>query len=531
MVLLQHLLDDAAQAVPDRDAVRFDGRALTYATLAFRANQTAHALMANGVAKGDRVGIYLPKGFEAVIAMHAIVRVGAAYVPLDPWLPPERLAHVLDDCGISVLFCEGARLAVLCSAVASMTPVRDLRVIGASDASEDVWSTTTWSEVAAERASAVDRPIADDDLAYILYTSGSTGEPKGMMHTHRSSLSFVTWARMTFGLRGDDRVGNHAPLHFDLSLFDYFSATQAHATTVIVSEEQQKMPASLSRFIEDERLTVWYSVPLAWTQMLMRGALESRDLRTLRLVLFGGEPFPLPSLRAAMSHASEAEFWHVYGVTEANVCTAHRVSRPLPDDVVELPVGHLCSNMEAVELDGDRPVAPGETGELAVRGAAVMLGYWGQPETTRKAFWERPVPGDRTDPFYRTGDLVTRDAQGVYWLKGRADRQIKSRGHRIEFDAVQAALADVPVIDEVAVFTAADAEGSQKLCAAVSIRPGCRWNESTARRVISRRVASYAIPTTFHIVPRLPRTSAGKVDFMTLREQSPVEATAGTPRS
>ena len=511
--LLHQLLDLAAEAVPDKEAIRFEGRALSYEALRRRANRTARALQEVGVRRGDRVGLYLAKGIESVVALYGVLKVGAAYVPLDPWLPPERLAAVIADCGIRGVFASADRAVALDRA---RRQGAGLDWVMGDLANDGEWTGLSWAQIEQRPDGSPSTTVETDQLAYILYTSGSTGEPKGMMHTHRSGLSFVEWAARTFGVRSDDRIGNHAPLHFDLSMFDLFCAASAHATTVIVSEERQKLPATLPQLIQDERLSIWYSVPVAWTQMLTRGALDGRELDTLRLVLFGGEPFPDSFLRAAMVAAPQAVFWHLYGVTEANVCTAYRVPRPLPDDSAALPIGHLRANMDAVVLEGDLPVGRDTIGELAVSGDAVMDGYWNRPTINAQAFWSRTDATGCVQRFYRTGDLVRRDATGLFQFSGRADRQIKSRGHRIELDEVQAALSALPSVEEAAVFATSDGEGSQRLEAAVAVRTP-DWNEADARCLLRSRTALYAVPATFRVVDKLPRTSAGKVDFMALR--------------
>lgn len=518
--LLHQLLDRAAAAAPDREALRCEGARLRYGEYAVRTDRCAAALRELGVGRGDRVGIFAAKGIDAAVAQYGIWKAGAASVPLDPWLPPERLARVLRDCGIRVLFTDGSRLRRLEAALPGAPDLE--RLVGVGDDAGLPLATLPWEEVERLPARPPDARLTEQDLAYIFYTSGSTGEPKGMMHTHRSGLSFVDWSVDLFGLSAGDRVGNHAPLHFDLSLFDYVSAASVGATTVIVSEERQKLPASVSQLIDDERLSVWYSVPAAWTQMLMRGALERRSLESLRLVLFGGEPFPTHLLRQAMERAPRARFCHVYGVTETNVCTYWFVPRPLPPGDAPIPIGRVCANMEGVLLgDDDVPVPDGEAGELAIRGPGVMRGYWNRPELDREVFWRHR---DREDPFYRTGDLVRARADGELAFLGRRDRQIKSRGHRIEMDEVQAALAADPTVAEAAVYAVPDGEGSLRLEAALALREGAPWDRAAVVRRLQGRTAAYAVPAALHVVDRLPRTSAGKIDFQEL-----VRSLAGEP--
>ena len=529
--LLHQLLERTAAATPEKEALRFEGRGWTYGEVERRANQAAHALVRAGAQCGDRVGIYMRKGFEACIAMCGALKAGCAYVPLDPWLPAERVEFLLRDCGIRALFADSSRLGRLAETVADSTPLEVVLGPTAGEAALPSVVTIGWEEISSLPESAPEVALTELDLAYIFYTSGSTGEPKGMMHTHRSGLSFVEWTLGQFRVRPEDRIGNHAPLHFDLSLFDYFTAAAAGATTVIVSEERQKMPASVAQLIADERLSIWYSVPAAWTQMLLRGGLRQRDLSSLRLVIFGGEPFPVHLLRDLMAILPEAEFCHVYGVTETNVCTFWPVPRPLPA-VEALPIGKLCPNMEGVVLDEDGGLAaPGEAGELAIRGPGVMEGYWNQPGLDSAAFWTRTGAGQRVERFYRTGDLVEPDAAGDLRFLGRRDRQVKSRGHRIELDEVQAALAAQPSVAEAAVYAVPDGEGSRQVEAAVVVRDGARWDESAVLRGVRERTAAYAAPARIRLMANLPRTSAGKVDFQRLVREASEEPALTTERA
>jgi amino acid adenylation domain-containing protein len=514
--LLHQILHETASAHPDSEALRFEGETLDYARYAERSDRFARALFELGVRRGDRVGIFARKGIDVAVAQFGIWKAGAASVPLDPWLPAERLTSLLKDCGIRILVTDRSRRRRLAAAGLEGAGLRHL--VGLEpDASIPV-PTVEWSEIEAFPAEAPPVVLTEQELAYIFYTSGSTGEPKGMMHTHRSGLTFIDWTTRVFGLTAADRVGNHAPLHFDLSLFDYGSAATVAATTVIVPEEAQKMPASVAKLIEDERISVWYSVPAAWIQMLARGALEKRDLSSLRAVLYAGEPFPTHLLRAVMERVPQADFFNLYGVTEINVCTYHPVPRPLPEGDAPVAVGRIVPNMEGVVLDADeQPVEEGETGELVIRGPGVMRGYWNRPDLNREVFWRR---SEAEEPFYRTGDLVRKNAAGDFEFQGRKDRQIKSRGHRIELDEIQALLAADPLLEEAAVYSGPDGEGSLRVEATVALREGAEWDEAAVLRRLKGRTASYSVPSVIRVVQRLPRTSAGKIDFRAMREHA-----------
>ena len=196
------------------------------------------------------------------------------------------------------------------------------------------------------------------DLAYILYTSGSTGDPKGIMHTHRSGLAFAQWAAATYDLRAEDRLSNHAPLHFDLSTFDLFAGALAGATTVIIPEAITKFPASVAKLMADERISVWYSVPFALIQLLQRGNLAARDLSALRWVLFAGEVFPTKHLRSLLAALPGPRYSNLFGPTETNVCTYYHVDVLAEDSDETIPIGIVCENAHGLVVDAEgQPLA------------------------------------------------------------------------------------------------------------------------------------------------------------------------------
>jgi amino acid adenylation domain-containing protein len=330
-----------------------------------------------------------------------------------------------------------------------------------------------WDEVVAASATPPNAGTMEQDLCYILYTSGSTGVPKGVMHTHRSALSFAEIAVRAYGLDEHDRISNHAPLHFDLSTLDYFAGAVAGATTVVIPESHTKLPASLSALVEAERLTVLYAVPFALQQLLLHGALDKRSLPSLRWVLFGGEPFPPKHLRALMAALPQASFVNVYGPTEVNGVTHFPVPPIAEDDDSPIPIGMPYGNVEALIVDDeDRPVRPGEAGLLLVRTPTMMRGYWKRADLNERAFYRRPAFGIYEDVFHRTGDLVRERPDGNLDFLGRKDRQIKARGYRIELDEVEAALLAHEAVEGAAAFPVPIGEGTHRIEAAVTLRAG-----------------------------------------------------------
>lgn len=516
---LPHLLDEAAEHYPGRQALSFSGQSLTYEELARRSASLSQLLTQQGVKQGDRVGIYMEKSLDTVVAIYGIMKAGAAYVPIDPLAPVSRLAFIIYDCGIRHLISSETKLKQLQEAFDKNVALESIIGIGANHLPV---RSITWEEVyqtpIPEKAESSGTEL---DLAYILYTSGSTGEPKGVMHTHRSALSFAQWAVTTLALSSADRVSNHAPYHFDLTILDLFSSCAAAAAVVIIPEDVARIPASLAALISEEKLTVWYSVPFALMQMLQRGRLESRDLSSLRSVVFAGEPFPPKHLRQLMQLLSWASFFNLYGPTETNVCTYYEVP-PLPaNDDRPLPIGYACANTELLVVDAeDRMVAPGEVGELLVRGASTMAGYWNRPERTEQAFYRRETRPPFQEIYYRTGDLVQLGAQGEHHFLGRKDRQVKVRGFRIELDEIEVALLAHHEVEEAAVYLLPDGDGTNQIEAAVVPKPGVDLIARQLSGYLAERLPPQALPARIMTIDKFPRTSTGKIDRRALQDRA-----------
>ncbi len=516
--LLNTAIYENALVNPTHPAIRFQKEEFTYGKLAKASNQLANFLINLGVKRGDRVGIYMNKNIYSAVAIYGILSAGAAYVPLDPFAPIDRLSFVINDCQIHFLITNEAKKDNL-KEIIHKTALDGF--IGIQSNSSLPIPSYSWDQIFQFSSSQPSIQLVEQDLAYILYTSGSTGTPKGIMHTHRSGLSFAEWAVQTYQITSSDRISNHAPLHFDLSTFDFFASAIAGATTVIVPEGITKLPASMARWIQDEKITIWYSVPFALIQMLERGGLESKDFSNLRWVLFAGEPFPTKHLRNLMKTLPKARFSNLYGPTETNVCTYYHVA-PLSEDTDEpIPIGIVCENTEALVVDAEGiPLPDGQIGELLIRGGTVMKGYWGRPDLTDKGFFRRSMFGYCEDIFYRTGDLVQKMPDGNYKFWGRKDRQIKTRGYRVELDEVEAALLSHPAVHEAAAYPVPDVEGSHLIEAAIILVQGGNLSEDDLIKHLSGRLPNYAIPAKIIISDDFPRTSTGKINRRELQEKA-----------
>ncbi len=515
--LLPHLVEQAAEKFGPKEAFRFKEESLSYDVLNGRMNSLANVLISQGVQKGDRVGIYLQKSLECAVAIYGIMRAGAVYVPIDPSAPIDRVAFVIEDCAINILVTHDKRLRNVKKLLTRTTGLRS--VIGLDDADDLTVNAISWSDVFSFSTAAPAVNQVSQDLAYIIYTSGSTGEPKGIMHTHGSGMSYAQMAADLYELSPNDRLSNFPPLHFDQSTFDYFSGVLVGASTVIIPDEFRMIPASLSRLMEDERITVWYSVPFALIQLLLHGALDERDLSHLRWAIYGGEPFSQKHLRALQSLLPNATFSNNYGPAETNQVTYFHI--PTIESVTDaaVPIGHACPNVELlIADDSGSAVNVGEEGELLIRTPTMMQGYWKRPDRNAGAFFDVEALGGHQLRYYRSGDLVRRREDGLYDFVGRKDRQVKTRGYRVELDEVESSITLHEMVAEAAVFAFADDEAGKLIYAGVLLKPGCELDKKGLLKFLALRLPKYSIPTVLEFVNEFPRTTSGKIDRRQLHE-------------
>ncbi len=520
--LVHRLIDAAALRDPDSVAFRCAGASLSYQDLACRANGLARVLSQIGLKRRDRVAVLLSKSLEVPVAFYGVLASGGILVPIDPKSPAEQVARILRATGARHLVTEPRKGRLVRDALTGcpeVTHVIGLEPVPVSDAPPFrclPW--TTVLEEACDRPPTV--PILELDPAYVLHTSGSTGIPKLIQHTHHSAMSFVEWAVAEYSLTSEDRLSNHSSHHTCFATFDYYAAAGAGATTVLLTPAAMMMPASLAALLEEERVSVWYSVPTALVQLSLRGALEARDLRSIRWVLFAGETFPEKHLRRITGQLPGARFSHVYGSTEVNVCTYYHL--PEAGDLASpLPIGRACSTCETLVVDDElRPVPDGDTGELLVRGSTLMSGYWGDPERNRQVLVRRPAAGGFGDLYFRTGDRVRIQDDGNLSFVARADLQIKVRGFRVELEEVEAALLSLDEVEEAAAFAVPDDEGSCALRAAVVVRPRSASPPATQNEILAglkKILPLHCVPADITILESLPRTPTGKVDRNALK--------------
>jgi amino acid adenylation domain-containing protein len=485
---------------------------LTYEQLGQRAAGIALRLHECGVGPSIAVGLMLPKTPMAVAAALGILVCGGAYVPIDASWPPSRQAAVLNDCGIVVLITSEQLWRRLTDAI----PDASARVTSVL-CFEDMTDSLVWPRAELTQVLSVLEQPAPQDPAYILYTSGSTGRPKGVTVSHRSARTFVDWAVTTFRLCANDRLANNASLGFDLSVLDVFGALSTGAQVHLVDRSELLRPRQAVKDLARLGITVWYSVPSALTFLLEQNAITETPWPSLRAVLFAGEPFPLPQLRALMQALPLVDFYNLFGPTETNVCTFHHL-RELPGaDATAVPIGQSVSHLELMLLGEDGACVSGEgEGEILVRGPGVMSGYWRRPDLDSICFYRHDNQPPLDPPWYRTGDRAWRDAHNVLWFRGRRDGLVKIRGNRVELGEVSAALASLPGAKEAAVTTVADGAGVLALCAVVVPESDSRIDLLLVKLHCAARLPAYMVPTILELRTALPRTETGKLDLREL---------------
>lgn len=525
--LLHHLLTESAQRLPQKEAVRFQGEGLTYGELDALSNQVARTLQAAGVRRGDRVGIYVHKSLASIISVFGIMKAGGVYVPLDPNAPASRLAYITRNCDITVVLTATEKIATLSQFFAKGTPLKTLILTDqhphVHEALADVELPPTtemipWETVCAQDAGPLlPTGAIENDLAYILYTSGSTGDPKGVMISHRTIFTFINWCYEKFKMTERDRVTSHAPLHFDLSTFDIYVTIKAGGTVVLVPEKLSIFPIQLVKFLQDEEITVTYMVPSILSLMVNYGRLSSHDLSKLRTVLFAGEVFPIKYLRQLVAAVPHPDYYNLYGPTETNVCTYYKV-RPedlAPECNQPVPIGIACENIEVFAVDeaGQLVTEPGREGELWVRGSCVAQGYWADPEKSARGFVHNHLQPHFHEIAYRTGDIVTLDEDGVNWrFVGRRDHMIKSRGYRIELGEIEAVLYGHAGIKEAAVIAIPDDLIGNRIKALVVPLQENGLTATELQTHCRARLPQYMVPEVIEFRNELPKTSTGKIN-------------------
>ncbi|NVJ28107.1 amino acid adenylation domain-containing protein, partial [Myxococcus sp. AM011] len=486
---LHSLIEAQALRTPEAEAVRFEDSVLTYAQLDSRSNQLAHHLRSLGARPGVLVGVCLERSLDLVVSLVAVLKSGAAYVPLDPAYPRERLAGMLEDANAPVLLTHERLKDVL--------PPHAARVLCLD---------SEWDAVSRQPSSAPARLAGPDSLAYVIFTSGSTGRPKGAMNAHSGVINRLLWMQQQFPLAASDSVLQKTPFSFDVSVWEFFAPLISGARLVLAKPGGHQDPAYLVRLIAEQRISIVHFVPSMLRAFLEEPGLEA--LSHVRRLACSGEALPAEMVRRAHSRLPHAEVFNLYGPTEAAVEVSF--FQCLPGDARHfVPMGKPVANTRLLVLDeSGQPSPVGVPGDLLIGGVQVGLGYWRRPDLTAERFIPdafSATPGAR---LYRTGDVARWLPDGTLEYLGRSDFQVKLRGFRIELGEVEAVLRTLPSVSDTVVVVRDEAH----LVAYVVPSPSTTPDSQALRSALSLQLPEYMVPSVFILLDALPLNPSGKVD-------------------
>jgi amino acid adenylation domain-containing protein len=518
--LVQHYADNCNTRFPDKPAVSTKGMTVTFRELLLSSNQMANCLIENDVARQDRVCFCLQRSPRCVISLLGILKADAIYVPIDPKAPQDRAEKIINDCTPKAVICDSHTLARISQSVSQIKNPPKVLAFESLKKAEAISHCrfVCQEEIAEFPSDTPDYQNVDTDIAYILYTSGSTGNPKGVMISHLNIRNYVDWAVECFGITHDDKILNSAPFHFDMSVFDIFTSLKAGARLCVVPDGFLLFPSALIKYIEEEETTIWKAIASLLMYVARTGSLQNNRLPSLKKILFSGEPLHPKYLIEWMRLFPDKLFFNAYGPTEATgISTYYHVKSTPSSERESVPIGKPCANTELFLLKDDGSQAKaGEVGELYIRGSGLSRGYWNDPGKTQSVFVQNPLGKISSDTVYQTGDLAVVREDGNYEFLGRKDDQIKFMGYRIECDEIKNALISMPKIrDAVVLLLSQQNSDLQDLVAFVEGTIGLEKSEVTNYLLL--HLPHYMIPTKVFFLPVIPRNDRGKVDKSQLR--------------
>lgn len=492
--LIQQLFERQVDATPDAVAVIFEDKSLSYGGLNRKANQIAHRLLVLGIRPDDRVAICVERGLDMAAGLLGILKAGAAYVPLDPSYPGERLAYMLGDSSPAALLTQVALQHSL--------PHRDLPVVLLDDGI---------AEQSVSNPDPVALGLTSRHLAYVIYTSGSTGQPKGVMVEHRNVVNFLCTMDKTPGITRSDVLLAVTTLSFDIAGLELFLPLVNGAAIVLAGRADAADPVFLQQTIAQAGITLLQATPATWRLLLNAGWQGAKKLKAL----CGGEA--LTRELSAQLTQRVGELWNVYGPTETTVWSTCRLINAGPTHNAYESIGRPIGNTQIYILDaGLQPVPLGVSGEIYIGGAGVTRGYLNRPELTEERFIRDSFSADTEARLYKTGDLGRWLADGDIEYIGRNDFQVKIRGFRIELGEIEARLAKCAGVREAAVIVREDNSEDKRLVAYLMTDDGSKLAAADLRSQLAANLADYMIPSTFVCLPAFPLTPNGKLDRKSL---------------
>ncbi|WP_394168146.1 amino acid adenylation domain-containing protein [Saccharospirillum alexandrii] len=503
--LVQDYFTASARRFPDKIAVRCADQSISYQALDQATNRLARHLSGCGVPAQSMVAFFMPKSLESMHCILGILKADCTYVPIDVNSPAQRLQSILKSLDSQVILVSDASEALLRERLPEDAGIEIINVNQLADAS-----------LSSEPVACTNLSI---DLAYVLFTSGSTGVPKGVMIPHKAIVDYIDWCVETYELTDQDEIANHAPLYFDNSTFDLYTAFKTGATLHLVDDALNAVLPRLIRWLDEHAITTFFCVPSVLTLLLKSRRLKPEAFRQVRHILCAGEALPPTVVRQWMLMYPHIQFTNMYGPTEITVdCTYHVIDKVPAADARSIPIGKPRRNMDIwvrTEL-GELTRTPGAQGELLVRGTSVAYGYLGLAEKSAEVFIQNPWHERFHDPLYCTGDLVQIDDAGLLHYLGRLDDQIKYLGYRIELGEIEAGLNSLDAIEEAVVVFSPEQEGEEPFIAAL-VHADPTVSQTDLIDAMKARLPGYMVPTRIERTDQpFPRTPNGKYDRKTI---------------
>ena len=490
---VERFLKDSAGRFPDKPALIADGKRITFRELDAMSDRLAAALVQRGLKRGERVIVFMDNCWEAVTGIFAVLKAGAVFSPINPSTKADKLAYVINNCRASAILTQERALSVVDAALKECPSVR-FRAVAGRD----------FDEALACKDTAPAMPGIDLDLCMLVYTSGSTGFPKGVMMTHQNVVAAATSITTYLENTPDDIILNVLPISFDYGLYQVLMAMKAGATLVL--EKSFAFPQAIFNRMREEKVTGLPLVPTMAALILQMKDLQPGDLPHLRYLTNTAAALPPAHIMRLQELFPAARLYSMYGLTECKRCTwlppAELKRRPAS-------VGIAIPGTEAYVVDESGARVPnGGTGELVIRGAHVMKGYWENPEATDRALKPGPFPWEKV--LY-TGDLFRTDADGFLYFVGRKDDIIKSRGEKVSPKEVENVLYALPGIREAAVVGAPDPILGMAIKAVVALAPGSDLTEQNIIRHCAKHLEDFMVPKLVEFRDELPKTDSGKI--------------------
>jgi acyl-CoA ligase (AMP-forming) (exosortase A-associated) len=514
--LIHDFLFDSARRTPGAAALAYGDTRLDYAALAASVKGAAGALLAAGIQPRERVAVFLEKRIENVAAMFGAALAGAVFVPVNPQLKPEQVAHILADCEVRVLLTSPERLAQLNGALAPCAGLRTVFVTGAAAPAQAAFEVRAWdaAQCAPDAGLLAARRAIDADMAAILYTSGSTGKPKGVVLSHRNMVAGARSVAGYLALTPQDRILAVLPLSFDYGLSQLTCAFLAGACAVLINHLFAK---DILKAVVEERITGLAAVPPLWLQLA--GLAWPADC-TLRYLTNSGGALPTSTVASLRAALPRAELFLMYGLTEA-----FRSTYLPPSELGRRPdsMGRAIPNAQVMVVRPDgTPCAPNEPGELVHRGALVALGYWNDPAKTAERF--KPAPGqDPALPLVEmavwSGDTVRMDEEGYLYFIGRSDDMIKVSGYRVSPLEVEEVVHATGLVAEAVAFGVPHPQLGQAIVLLALPNDADSLTSAALLKECQRRLPAWMVPAHVALHPAsFPRNPNGKIDRKLLRQ-------------